>query len=219
MPSSPAIMSDHAGNHVRVPLRVLLAEDNALDAELVVRELGRAGFEPDWKRVDNEADFTASLHADLDIILSDFEMPAFSGLSALDILKKSGLEIPFIIVSGMIGEETAVAAMQQGAVDYLLKDRLVRLGPAVKHALEKDRTRLHRKQAEQALRSSEERYRALFDCAPDGIIITDLGSNCLDVNASICRMIGRSREEMIGLHASHLLIPSESRHIAPAIDD
>ncbi len=219
MSRSPAIMRDHAGNHVRSPLRVLLAEDNALDAELVVRELRRAGFEPDWKRVDNEADFTASLHAGLDIILSDFEMPAFSGLRALDILKESGLEIPFIIVSGMIGEETAVAAMQQGAVDYLLKDRLVRLGPAVRHALEKGRMRLHRKQAEQALRASEERYRALFDCAPDGIIVTDPGSNCLDVNASICRMLGRSREEMLGLHTSQIMIPCESRHIAQAVDE
>src|SRR6478735_3758979 len=158
----PAIMTHHTETHARVPLRVLLAEDNPLDVELVVRELRRAGFEPDWLQVDNEADFIAALHADLDIILSDFEMPAFSGLHALEILKQSGLEIPFIIVSGMIGEETAVAAMQQGAVDYLLKDRLVRLGPAVKHALEKGRMRLHRKQAEQALRSSEERYRALF---------------------------------------------------------
>ncbi|HEX7261948.1 MAG TPA: PAS domain S-box protein [Luteolibacter sp.] len=212
-------MSHHTGNQLRVPLRVLLAEDNPVDAELVVRELVRAGFELDWKRVDNEVDFTASLHADLDIILSDFEMPAFSGLRALDILKQSGLEIPFIIVSGMIGEETAVAAMQQGAADYLLKDRLVRLGPAVKHALEKGRMRLQRKQAERALRSSEERYRALFDCAPDGIIITDLGSNCLDVNASICRMLGRSREEMVGLHASQIMIQSEIRHIAPAVHE
>ena len=135
-------MSHDFENTTRLPLPVLIVEDNPADAELIIRELSRAGFDPDWQRVDTEAGFAASLDSGLEIILSDFEMPAFSGLRALEILKESGLEIPFIIVSGRIGEDAAVAAIQQGALDYLLKDRLVRLGAAVKHALGRDLVRL-----------------------------------------------------------------------------
>src|SRR5215212_6649132 len=112
-------------------IRVLMVEDNPNDAELVLRELHRAGFAPDWHRVDTEADFVAHLDSNLDIILSDYQMPQFNGLRALELLQHARLEIPFIIISGTIGEEIAVAAMKRGAVDYLLKDRLTRLGQAV----------------------------------------------------------------------------------------
>src|ERR1700712_2781809 len=108
-------------------LRVLLAEDNPNDAELLLRELRRAGFELVWDRVDNEADYARRLVGNIDLVISDYEMPQFNGLRALELLKASGLDIPFIIVSGTIGEDTAVAAMKQGAADYLLKDRLARL--------------------------------------------------------------------------------------------
>jgi len=114
--------------HVQ-PLKVLLAEDNPADAELVLRELRHAGFEPDWRQVDTEEAYLKGLQGGIDVVISDYEMPQFGGLRALELLKQSGLDIPFIIVSGTIGEETAVAAMKLGAVDYLLKDRLVRLGP------------------------------------------------------------------------------------------
>src|ERR1051325_1867688 len=93
---------------------VLIVEDNPVDAELVVRELRRAGFDPEWHRTDTEMEYLKSLRPDLDIILSDYEMPQFNGLYALDLLKQSGLRIPFIIVSGTIGEETAVEAIKQG---------------------------------------------------------------------------------------------------------
>src|SRR5882757_8267997 len=104
------------------PLKVLLVEDNPADAELLVRALRRAGFEPEWQRVDTEAAFLDGLRDGLDLVLSDFEMPQFSGLRALELLKQSGRQLPFIIISGTIGEETAVAAMKLGAADYLLKD-------------------------------------------------------------------------------------------------
>ena len=148
------------------PLRVLIVEDNPADAELIVRELRRAGFSPDWSRVDTEAAYAAGLDPAFDIILSDFQLPQFSGLRALEVRRERGLEIPFIIVSGTIGEETAVAAMKQGAEDYLLKDRLGRLGPAVEQALEKGR--LHREQTrtQAALAASERRFRQLADAMP-----------------------------------------------------
>src|SRR5580704_9688534 len=132
------------------PIKVLIAEDNPVDAEMVMRELRRAGFEPEWRRVDTEVAFLERLNDGLDLVLSDFGMPQFSGLRALELLKQSGLELPFIIVSGTIGEETAVAAMKQGAADYLLKDRLTRLGPAVSQALEQNGLRRERKRTEEA---------------------------------------------------------------------
>ncbi len=112
------------------PLRVLIAEDNPADAKLVLLELRHAGFEPEWVRVDTESTFLNQLHGNWDIILSDYMMPEFGGPRALELLKKSGLDIPFIIISGTIGEDEAVAAMKMGASDYLLKDRLARLGQA-----------------------------------------------------------------------------------------
>jgi CheY-like chemotaxis protein len=104
------------------PLRVLLLEDNPLDAELVLKELRRAGFEPDWQRVETEVDYLDRLQPDLDIILSDYDMPEFSGPRALELLKHSGMDIPFIIISGTIGEDVAVDVMKAGR-DRLLDQR------------------------------------------------------------------------------------------------
>src|SRR5580700_9128497 len=100
------------------PLKLLMAEDNPDDADLVLEELRRAGFEPDWRRVDTEDTFLEHLNGGLDLVLSDFQMPTFNGLRALDLLKQRGLEVPFILISGTIGEETAVTAMKKGATDY-----------------------------------------------------------------------------------------------------
>ena len=136
------------------PLKILIVEDDPADAELLVAELHRAGMEPDWRRVDSEAAYLAHLSEDLDLVFSDYRMPQFDGLRALTLLKERGLEIPFIIVSGTIGEDLAVAAMKHGAADYLLKDRLGRLGPMVEHALEESRLRRERGKAEQSLRES-----------------------------------------------------------------
>jgi len=129
-------------------LKVLIVEDNPDDAKMVLRELKRAGFEPISQRVDTEVAFLDSLHSGLDFILSDYAMPEFSGLRALALLKKSGLEIPFILISGTIGEDIAVEAMKLGATDYLLKDRLARLGPAVRRALQEVEERAQRQQLE-----------------------------------------------------------------------
>jgi DNA-binding NtrC family response regulator len=136
-------------------IKVLLVEDNPRDSELVLHELKRAGLDVDWHRVDTEPEYLDRLHTGPDIILSDFAMPQFNGLQALELLKKSGLDIPFILVSGTIGEESAVTAIKEGASDYLLKDRLARLGSAVRQALEQRRLRLERTQLEEQLRQSQ----------------------------------------------------------------
>jgi signal transduction histidine kinase len=134
------------------PLRVLILEDEPADAELMAQELRRAGFDPEWERVATETEYLALLDPALDLILADHRLPQFDGLLALKLLQERGLDIPFILVSGTIGEELAVSAMKQGASDYLLKDRLARLGQAVAHALEQRRLRSEGKQAEAASR-------------------------------------------------------------------
>jgi len=119
------------------PFRVLILEDSPSDAELMLHALRTAGFDPTSDVVETESDFRDRLKKDPEIILADFTLPEFSALGAMQILRECALDIPVIIVSGSIGEERAVQIMQQGAADYLMKDTLVRLGQAVKQALEK----------------------------------------------------------------------------------
>lgn len=151
------------------PLRVLIVEDTPSDAELVVRELFRAGFAPEWLRVDTESEYQDRLHGNLDVILSDYQMPEFSGPRALEILKSVGLDVPFILLSGTIGEDMAVEAMKQGASDYLLKDRLARLGPAIRLAMAQSRMRKMRSVTESALRESEERLKLALSSSRMGV--------------------------------------------------
>ena len=141
------------------PLRVLILEDRPDDARLMLHELRQAGFAPAWVRVEDEAGFLARLDPPPDLICADYCLPQFDALRALRRVQERGVDVPFIIVSGSIGEDQAVAAMRQGAADYLLKDRLARLGPAAQHALEQKRLRDEKRRVEQALRASEQSLR------------------------------------------------------------
>lgn len=144
------------------PLRVLLVEDSPADAKLIAHALGTAGRKLEMERVEDAAAMRAALEGrSWDAVISDWSMPSFSALAALDLLKQSGADVPFIIVSGTIGEETAVEAMRAGARDYVLKDRLTRLAPAVERELREREDRLARRRAEEALRKSEEQVRQL----------------------------------------------------------
>ena len=121
------------------PLKVLIVEDSEMDAELLVLRLTRSGYAPEWERVHTAAGFTQRLDPSLDIIFSDYRLPGFSGLEALRLLKASGLDVPFIIVSGSVEEADLAAAMRAGAADFLPKDRLGRLAEVVAKALERRR--------------------------------------------------------------------------------
>jgi signal transduction histidine kinase len=138
-------------------LRVLLVEDRPADASLLLHLLREAGFAPEWRRVETESEYLANLDPALDVILADYALPQFSGLEALRLMRGRGLNIPFILVTGTAGEEAAVSALHEGADDYLLKDRLARLGRAVTRALEQRALREEKQRAERVLRDTEQR--------------------------------------------------------------
>lgn len=149
------------------PLRILILEDRAMDADLVMRHLRRAGFEIDTVLATDEDSYLAALEPRPDIILADYSLPRFDALRALRHLRLLDLDVPLIVVTGTITEETAVAALREGAADYLLKDRLVRLPDAVLRALADRESRQRERQAELALRESEARYRSVSELTSD----------------------------------------------------
>ena len=152
----------------------LVVEDSEDDAQLVLRELRRAGYDVTWERVETAATMRAALERQpWDFILCDYNLPQFSGLAALELLRASGLDLPIIIVSGTIGEEQAVAAMQAGASDYVMKDKLGRLGPAVERGLREAAGRREQKRAETALREGEVFNRDVLDSLSAHLAVLD----------------------------------------------
>ena len=143
------------------------------------------------------------------LILADYNLPQFTGLQALDYLQRSGLNIPFILVSGSIGEELAVAAIRQGAADYLMKDRLQRLGPAVVTVLEHGRMRSAKREADEALIASARRLHALLENSADGITLLDAQGRVLWDSPAARSMLGYSPEEWIGKDAFQLVHPED----------
>ncbi len=182
-----------------VRLRVLLVEDSPTDAKLVVAELRRGGRKVDFERVETaEAMRRALADNTWEIVISDWSLPKFSALDALALLREVDRDLPFIIVSGTIGEDTAVEAMRAGAQDYVLKDRLGRLTPAVERELADHRERLARRRVENALRESEGRFRRLAESGIIGIVIVDVNGTIFEANDAYLSLIGYSREELVG---------------------
>ncbi len=148
------------------PLRVLIVEDSIPDTELLVSELERGGYRVEFERVQTAAALREALaRSTWDVVVSDYDLPMFSGPGALGILQATGLDIPFIMISGTIGEEIAVSALKAGADDFLVKGRLARLIPAIQREQREVEVRRGRAQAQAALQRSEAQYRSLVDGA------------------------------------------------------
>ncbi|HEX7021748.1 MAG TPA: HD domain-containing phosphohydrolase [Trueperaceae bacterium] len=210
------------------PLRILLVEDNPDDIELLLRELQRAGFAPDYVTVSSEAAYLDQLVRGFDLILADYTLPGFGAMQALEHLRNSQLDIPFIMVTGTVGEELAVECMKAGAADYLLKDRLGRLGPAIRQALQAKELREERRQAEreredllrreQQARKEAELQRAQVILAYDTTIAgwgraLDLkdeetaghSQRVTDMTVRLARHMGMSEEELVHVRRGALL--------------
>jgi len=193
---------------MKIPLRILFAEDNTDDVEMILAELRRSGFDPDWQRVETEEEFRSGLCRGLDLVILDYSMPRLSGPVALELLRESGLDVPLIVVSGTIGEDVAIEMMKGGATDYILKDRLARMGQAVGRALEDFRILAERKQGEKALRASEAKFRSIFEGAKDGIFLMK-DSVFVDMNHSALEMIGWDRDSLVGATLDMISQPSK----------
>lgn len=179
--------------------RILLVEDELYDAELNIREIKRALPASVFERVDNRNDYLISLEAfSPDIIISDYNLPTFDGLSALKIAIEKYPLTPFIIVTGSINEDTAVECMKAGATDYVLKDSLKRLGSAIHSALSQHDLRVEKYESEKRLRESEQSYFGLFNSVTEAIYIMNENGEFTAVNNGVVMMYGFSPEEIIG---------------------
>jgi len=182
-----------------IPLNVLILEDRPADAELILYEMKRSGYDCASYRVDTQDEYLQAIDALPDIILADYSLPQFTAMQALRLLQERGYDIPFIVITGTVSEEAAVETMKQGASDYLLKDRLSRLGQAAERALQQKALRDQKRKADEALRISEDKFSKAFRISPDAITITRLSDGSyIEVNEGFTHLVGYEPEEVLG---------------------
>jgi two-component system cell cycle sensor histidine kinase/response regulator CckA len=181
------------------PLRILILEDVPMDAELVEYELERAHIPFQARRVDSQDSFLHELEQfQPDLILSDYTLPRFDGMTALSLARERVPSIPFLIVTGSVNEETAVGCMKAGATDYLLKSNLARIGPAIEAALRREQAQAEKVRAESALAASERRFRSLVQNSSDLVTIVAPDGTILYTSDSADRIVGYHPAEMVG---------------------
>jgi two-component system cell cycle sensor histidine kinase/response regulator CckA len=172
-------------------LRILHLEDNPLDAELIEEMLVGEGISCQIKRVETRGDFVDALAGqEFDMVLSDYSLPAFDGLSAMAIVRDRYPTIPFLIVTGTLGEEVVIETLKSGATDYVLKQHLARLAPSVHRALREARDRKERKRAEEALRDSLALCTTLIENLQMGVLVEDASRRILNANKTFCDLFG-----------------------------
>jgi two-component system, cell cycle sensor histidine kinase and response regulator CckA len=195
-------------------LRVLIVEDSATDAKLMARELHRLDREVRFERVETAEAMRAALRSqEWDAIISDWSLPKFSAMEALSCVKEMALDVPFIVVSGTVGEETAVEAMRAGASDYVLKGRLTRLGPAIEREIAQKQGREAGRRMQDALRSSETRFIRLWESGIVGISIGVFLGAVHDANDAFLHTVGHTRSELqLGKVQWEAMTPPEWRH-------
>ena len=181
------------------PLRILILEDVPMDAELMEYELSRTRIPFLSRRVDSRDSFLRELDDfQPDLILSDYTLPRFDGMTALSLARERVPSIPFLIVTGSVNEETAVGCMKAGATDYLLKSNLARIGPAIEAALQRERAHAEKVQAESALAASERRFRSLVQNSSDLVTIVAPDGTILYASDSAERIVGYTPRSMVG---------------------
>ncbi len=202
-------------------LRLLILEDDPHDAELAVAHLERAGYSCQWERVETRQAFLARLEtARVDLVLADYNLPSFDGLTALKLFRQRDPDTPFILISGTLGEEKAIESLKAGATDYVLKDRLSRLEPVVARALEEAQERRRRRRAEEELRRATNMLNSILTSATEyAIAATDLNFRIIHYNPAAERMFGYTAQEVIGrtVQDVHLRQEGQREHFARAI--
>ncbi len=183
---------------MKTPLRILHLEDDPNDAALIRETLVSAGFAPEIMVVQTKEDYLAQLDQGWEIILADYKLPRFDGMRALELFKEHGLDISFIIVSGTIGEEKAVAAMKGGASDYILKNQLARLGPAIERGLRETVERRERKQSEEKLLESEKEQQHLIQNLHAGVVVHASDTSIIIANEHASKLLGLTIDQMTG---------------------
>ncbi|MGC9941408.1 MAG: response regulator [Verrucomicrobiota bacterium] len=185
---------------MKASLRILNLEDNLNDAELNAKMLSARWPHCEFVRVDTRTDFVAALEQkNFDLILSDYSIPAFNGREALSLAHEKSPGTPFLFVSGTIGEDTAIEALKNGATDYVLKQRLMRLIPAVDRALREAAERAECERAEQCMRESEHKYRQVFENLGEAaFLMEELTGKIVDTNRCAEKMLGCGRGEILG---------------------
>lgn len=198
-------------------LKILILEDNQYDADLIQRELKKSGFRFISEIVQNRKSYESALESfKPDIILSDYALPSFDGLAAFHIKQKKSPDIPFIIVSGTIGEENAVELLKQGVTDYVFKD-LSRLGLVIRRALEEVELQREQKRTEKVMKEYLEQYSTMKSATLFGFILTDEKGNLLDVNDAYCSMSGYTKEELLNLSVTDIEVIEKPEEIAERI--
>ena len=196
---------------MKTQLRVLIVEDSEFDAQVMVTLLRKGGYDVVSDRVEDAESLRQALQTQKwQLILADYNLPTFNAPAALEVLKESGLDLPFIIVSGGIGEDIAVASMKAGAHDYLMKGNLHRLAPAVARELREAANRASQREAKKAVIESETRYRLLWETCPDAVILMDTKGQIHFANPAVKGVFGYALDEIVGQHLG-MLFPENLR--------
>jgi diguanylate cyclase (GGDEF)-like protein/PAS domain S-box-containing protein len=195
---------------IRRKIKVLLVEDRVEDAEMLLREMRTRGLSIVSRRVDTGAEFEEALESFApDLILSDYSLPGFDGTEALRIAQMHRPDIPFIFVSGTIGEERAIHALRQGAVDYVLKENRARLVPAIERALREAEDRDARRWAQRKLEESEERFRFAMHFSSVGVALVEPNGRWLSVNPALCDIVGYTERELLATDVQSITYPDD----------
>jgi PAS domain S-box-containing protein len=200
-------------------INVLMVDDSENDVLLIIRQLKKGGYHPIYERVDTAAAMKTALQEKRwDIILCDYKMPHFDAPSAIALFKNSNLDIPLIVVSGTIGEETAVECMRLGAQDYLMKSNLSRLCPAISRELEEVKIRTQQRNSEHKLHAEEQRFRALTEQSSDIILLINKASVITYANPETQRAFGRKKEEIVGSNMYDYIHPDDISLVSGLFD-